>query len=360
MSISDVAKRAGVSEATVSRVINKRPSVTTENVRRVRVAMDELGYVPRPNRPGPKPRHHHQPGIKTGNIGLVVLGRTLDLLREPLFARTLHALGTVVREHGLHLILDEIPSPGQLCASIRDHKVDGAIVLPGQPISEDAIEVLSRCVPLVHVFGEKHWLGQVDHVTADNGAVGGLAFAYLHEQRLASYSFMNLKGHFHPALVNRGRAFHDAARMAGVPTHGYSVTDTGCTTAAQAMDRFAAEAARPAGLFLAVDDQLEETYALLRRHGLEPGRDVAVIGAGNVATYLDRVSPRPATIELGVADIARHAVELLLRRIAEPHRPAVRLQAPPRLIAAAAPWPLNEALNPYAALQIRPQKEALP
>ena len=55
MSIVNVAKRAGVSNATVSRVINKHPSVSPETQLAVQTAMNDLGFVVSDRRPGPKP-----------------------------------------------------------------------------------------------------------------------------------------------------------------------------------------------------------------------------------------------------------------------------------------------------------------
>ena len=65
MSISKVAKLAGVSSSTVSRVINNHPRVAPETVQSVKKAMKELGYVPSDRRPGPKPSARQRVG--TGN-----------------------------------------------------------------------------------------------------------------------------------------------------------------------------------------------------------------------------------------------------------------------------------------------------
>ena len=48
--INDVAARAGVSRTTTSRVLNNRPTVDEETRRRVLLAIEELGYVPEPDR----------------------------------------------------------------------------------------------------------------------------------------------------------------------------------------------------------------------------------------------------------------------------------------------------------------------
>src|ERR1700759_3306386 len=55
VSIINVAKRAGVSNTTVSRVINNHPNIAPETHRAVKAAMEELGFVASDRRPGPKP-----------------------------------------------------------------------------------------------------------------------------------------------------------------------------------------------------------------------------------------------------------------------------------------------------------------
>ena len=73
MPISEVAKLAGVSSSTVSRVINNHPSVAPETVTSVRNAMQQLGYAPSERRPGPKPSFRSRTG--TANIAFLVLLR---------------------------------------------------------------------------------------------------------------------------------------------------------------------------------------------------------------------------------------------------------------------------------------------
>src|SRR5262252_5724749 len=72
VSISKVAKLAGVSNSTVSRVINNHPRVAAETVQSVRMAMKELGYVPSVRRPGPKPLARAQ--RPASSIAFLVMG----------------------------------------------------------------------------------------------------------------------------------------------------------------------------------------------------------------------------------------------------------------------------------------------
>src|SRR3954447_16933208 len=72
MSISKVAKLAGVSSSTVSRVINNHPRVAPETAQAVRKAMQALSYTPSERRPGPKPSYRSRNGV--ANIAFLVLG----------------------------------------------------------------------------------------------------------------------------------------------------------------------------------------------------------------------------------------------------------------------------------------------
>jgi DNA-binding LacI/PurR family transcriptional regulator len=71
MSITRVAKLAGVSSSTVSRVINNHPRVAPETAEAVRKAMEKLNYTPSDRRPGPKPSLRTRTGA--ANIAFLVL-----------------------------------------------------------------------------------------------------------------------------------------------------------------------------------------------------------------------------------------------------------------------------------------------
>src|SRR5437763_873232 len=89
MSIAEVAKAAGVSTATVSRVLNDLPGVRDETVRQVRAAVEALNYTPqRAKRTGRStaPGHTPRQSPRTGNIAVITLGQTRDWLQLPVMA----------------------------------------------------------------------------------------------------------------------------------------------------------------------------------------------------------------------------------------------------------------------------------
>src|SRR6185436_16720802 len=116
MSITKVAKIAGVSHGTVSRVINARPGISPDTIRAVRLAMAEAGYVPPPpeKRRGrtAAPNFSGLPGMATGEslgrtrmIGLLVFEESLSILNEPVIAAALSGIEAALAEHSFGLQL---------------------------------------------------------------------------------------------------------------------------------------------------------------------------------------------------------------------------------------------------------------
>ena len=100
----------------------------------------------------------------------------------------------------------------------------------------------------------------------------------------------------------------------------------------QGTDRLASKRHRRLGLFDTRDEETVHVYPLLRQAGLEPDRDVVVVSCDNEQVRLSTLSPRPASIDLGAADIARHAVRRLAARINHRDEAPVRILVNPQLI----------------------------
>src|SRR2546428_8937657 len=103
MSINKVAKLAGVSSSTVSRVINNHPRVAPDTAQNVRKAMQELNYTPSDRRPGPKPSFRSRTGV--ANIAFLVLG-TSRSRATPAFEFLLRGVSTGASRNDLNLIFN--------------------------------------------------------------------------------------------------------------------------------------------------------------------------------------------------------------------------------------------------------------
>src|SRR5687767_7532179 len=118
MSISDVAERAGVSRATVSLVINNRPSISPSTAQAVRQAMRELDY--QPAAPGRRPGRK----VKTTSTRLAMIATMpAAWLRSPVYADVLHGIEAAARDAKATVLLQHVPeenswSPQQLTGNV--------------------------------------------------------------------------------------------------------------------------------------------------------------------------------------------------------------------------------------------------
>src|SRR5262245_34422883 len=147
MSITRVAKLAGVSSSTVSRVINNHPRVAPETAQSVRRAMATLGYTPSDRRPGPKPSARSR---AAADIAFLVLG-TSGSRATPAFQDLLRGVSMGASRHELNLIFHHVADPNRLPGRVVDQKVDGMLLHGATPVGE-ARELLRR-IPTVWLMG---------------------------------------------------------------------------------------------------------------------------------------------------------------------------------------------------------------
>src|SRR5687768_12852067 len=346
MSIIRVAKRAGVSVATVSRVINRFPGVRPQTVKQVREAMKELLYVPSAIRPGPKPGSRRPARLRSrlGSIMVLTVGQTWrEWLTLPVFAQVFAGIAAAAKGRHLKLLVDEMPDPHQVSGLIAGGQVDGAIVFCSSRLGRGDFESLRQHpVPLVRVMGPAEGPAAIDQVTTDNGAVGHLAHRYLGECGCREMAFVAEYPAW-PLMRMRGHGCANAARDDGHGVTSYVVSDNpavienygprvqAASSLGELVSRMASGAARPRGIFSATDLLTLKLYPLLQARGLVPGRDVTVVSCDNQTSLLSMLAPRPASIDLRPEEIGPLAVARLVHRLEHPDEPALEIQVPPKV-----------------------------
>lgn len=344
MSIIRVAKRAGVSVATVSRVINRFPGVRPQTVKQVREAMKELLYVPAAIRPGPKPGSRRPTRLRTrlGSIMVLTVGQTWrDWLTLPVFAQVFAGIAAAAKSRHLKLLVDEMPDPHQVSGLITSGQVDGAIVFWSSRLGRFDLDSLrEHPVPLVRVMGPAEGPAVIDQVTTDNSAVGHLAHRHLAECGCREMAFVAEFPSW-PLMRMRGQGFANAARDAGNSVISYVVSDNPAVienygprvqaagSLEELVSRMATGPARPRGIFSGTDLLTLKLYPLLQSRGLIPGRDVTIVSCDNQPSLLSMLLPRPVSIDLRPEEIGPLAVARLVHRLEHPDEPALEIQVPP-------------------------------
>jgi LacI family transcriptional regulator len=168
--LKDVAQLAGVSPATVSRVLSGAPSVTQAYRDRVLRAASELDY--RPNRLASNLRRQ-----KTETIGVVVSD-----IENPHFTEMVRSVESAAFQRGFRVILcntDETMKKQQAYLEVlADEQVAGVILVPSDPAGEGIARLLSMGVPIV-AFDRQVADPRADAVIIDNVGGGRSATEYL-------------------------------------------------------------------------------------------------------------------------------------------------------------------------------------
>lgn len=170
--LADIAAQAGVSEATVSRVLNDRPGVSDNAKQQVLTALDVLGYE-RPSR------------LRRRSAGLV--GLVVPELDNPIFPAFAQVIETVLVQHGFTPVLcTQTPggiSEDEYLESLLDHGVAGIVFVSGRHADTAADHdryraLVARGLPVVFING---YAPDVDapFVSDDDGEAMELAVSHL-------------------------------------------------------------------------------------------------------------------------------------------------------------------------------------
>ena len=311
VNIKDVANLAGVSVATVSRVLGGGTAVSEAARRKVLEAVRRLGY--RPDLAARRLRSRH-----SSTIGLVVSD-----IRNPFFTEVSRAVEDVAFSHQLSVILcntDEDPEREAACLNLmRDENVSGVILTP-------SLRLLAQFQPGDYGFP----VVLVDRYQRGIAADAVLLDNFDAARRLTDHLVGN--GHrdmvfFYGAESATGRQRLEGHRAA-MAAHGLPVRAEGIKPRAE-QAREAARAALahpplPQAVIASSGLVLLGIVEAMRAAGLAAPRDLAVAGFDDLP-WTRLVEPGVTVIAQPTYEMGREAIGLLLRRIAEPDLAARQL-----------------------------------
>jgi DNA-binding LacI/PurR family transcriptional regulator len=307
MSINRVARRAGVSKSTVSRVLNGECNVAFETSEKVISAVKEIGYkLPESGRCG-RPRKSSD-GLSTGNIAILF---PYEETREetPLTARLIHGFSQTVERKGLNLVLGQFSPYGDPPSVLERVKSDAVIVRPGS-LGREVAKKLKVSVPAVWLF--EQWSGilpeNVDNVMPDNARTGELAAQYLmnkgHQRLVVVNPFFN-----HACCNTRARKFKETAGNLGC-----DVLEIYEDSAVEVLAKKVIQVCSiPAGIFVpnSLPGFYESLYMLDSNFCLKSNWIYCQVEKQQMAAAGDHI----ACIDMRFEDIAEAAIETALWRL---------------------------------------------
>jgi LacI family transcriptional regulator len=310
--IADVAQRAGVSIATVSRVINRTGPVAEETAAQVQVAIAELNYVPHAAARGLASR-------RTDTLGLLV-----SSISSPFLVPLLRGIEIGAREAGFSLLIHstqdgagQVPRPRR---PLGEHNSDGLLVYVSTLDEAELRYLYSLRFPMVLLYQTPPDSLQIPHVNFENKAGarklvdhlievhGYRRIAFLRGPESEEDSHWREKGYlealaahtipFDPGLIGLGGFDEQVAQ--------------------RSVERWLEEGLPMDAIFAGDDDAAVGVIQALQQAGKEVPQDVAVVGFDDVhlAHYL---MPPLTTVRTPVEQSGREAVRQLVQLIHTGH-----------------------------------------
>lgn len=317
----DVARLAGVSQATVSRVLSSSTKLSPDTVAKVRAAVETLGYVPHAGAQAMKTR-------RTRTVGVVV-----DDLTNPFYPEILDEVTRELDAAGYRVVIWNAggDSHGDALAAIRERAVDGVVFTTATEESPELQAAIEQNSPIVLINRIVEGLN-CDQVASENVAGGAAVADYLaaHDRTSAA-----LIGGTERASTSRDRCTGFLNRMA---EHGYPVPahlqlggDFSHDRAVRIVDELLQQDSRPMAVFCVNDYMAFGALDALRKNGLSAPEDCWVIGYDDV-DMASWESFGLTTVRQPSREMARVGARMLLDRLQKPGLPAQQMRFPGRLV----------------------------
>ncbi|WP_033338608.1 LacI family DNA-binding transcriptional regulator [Catenuloplanes japonicus] len=318
--MNDVARAAGVSQKTVSRVVNGEPHVRADVVARVRAAVEELGFRPNAAARALVTR-------RSRRIGVISIG---GLLHGP--AAMLAALEREIREAGyaVALIRTAASTPAEIQAAmdalaaegvdgiILSEPVDNATITAAGPEGDtedhgEGAVAAPPGIPLLTVAPGDHddpaaiqvgvdQSGGARQATAHLLALGHATVAHIAGPQAWAPARQRLHG-WRAALLDAGAPVHDPVEGDWSPASGFAAM------------RELLERRKPTAVFAANDHMAIGALRAITEAGLGVPADVSVVGFDDLPEA-EFLSVSLTTVRYDPAEVARHGVRRLIQAIA--------------------------------------------
>ena len=318
--IYDVAKAAGVSIATVSRVLNYPRKVNATTRAAVMQAIDALGYIP-------KAESRARALMETRRIGVII-----PFFTVPSFVQRLRGIAAVLNKNDYEMVIYPVDSRSREKSYLETLPIrktlDGLIIVSqvfDESVSHRLIENRMEAV-LIEFFEQNFSTLEIDDATG-----GYMAANYLINKGHRRLAFIG--GKEHPEfgvdpIVKRMQGFQKAVKEAGLQVHEdhtYEyVYDPG-----QMLRNWIAQDSNPLAIFAATDLQAIALIREARVMGLKVPEDLAIIGFDNIdmAEYFGLT-----TVHQPLDESGKIAANLLISRLMDPSQSIQHIQLPLKII----------------------------
>jgi LacI family transcriptional regulator len=305
---ADVARLTGLSQTTVSHVLNNNDvSLPLETRQKILNAMAELGYEP----------DRTARSLRTSKT--YTIASIIPDIANPFYPSFLRGIQDVVDQHGYDLVMyntDGIAEKEQKCLSaVRQGRADGVIGVLFHMTAEDLHELLERNIAVVRFEARPQEVGDypLDSLYVDNVAAARTATTYLIERGHTRIGM--IAGLMGPRAM-RVDGYRQALEHHKIPIDEALIRDTGFTEQGgyEGMQELLGLSSAPTAVFAANDLMAMGALVAAREAGLRVPSDIAIVGFDDIPVA-KLVNPPLTTIAQFAEQIGKRAAEMLVERL---------------------------------------------
>jgi LacI family transcriptional regulator len=324
VTIREVAEAAGVSIATVSRVLNGRDDVAPETREAVSRVIREHGYS----------ANRSARSLSAGRTGLI--GVLVPLVFPAYFASIVSGAAEALHEQDLRLVLSPTDHQHDREVSLLDRLMhgltDGALIVLPEESSEELAQLLDDGYRFVVVDPLEPLDERIPSVSAAHASGADQAMKHLlglGHRRIAAITGPN----GWVATEDRRRGYHAALAAAGIlPDPALELeADFEIAGGRKAADKLLDLAEPPTAIFAFNDNLAIGAIQAARSRGLRVPYDLSVVGFDDVE-HATIVTPTLTTVRQPLAEMGRTAVSLLMRLLEGQRFETLRVELATRLV----------------------------
>ncbi|WP_226582709.1 LacI family DNA-binding transcriptional regulator [Halobacillus litoralis] len=279
LTIRDIAKMAGVSPATVSKIINNYEGISERTRQKVYKVIEDTKYQPTFSAKSLATK-------KSNLIGLIYAGKINVDFKHPFFNEVVNSFKKAVGSLGYDLLLFSneqfYQGESKYLERCKHFHVDGCLVIAGDEIEEAVHEIAKSNIPSVGIDLKLEG-PRSSYIMTDNAKIGSKVVEYLYLNQVRNIAYIGGKQDSLIASI-RNIGFIDAMNQFGLPIHkdwihyGDFFEDSGY----EAMKEILSGDKLPQAVFAASDMMALGALKAIKEHNLSVPEDIQLIGCDDI------------------------------------------------------------------------------
>jgi DNA-binding LacI/PurR family transcriptional regulator len=302
--IREIARLAGVSVSTVSRVLNNHPYVSSEKREAVLKTIKELDY-------SPNIIAVHLSRGKTNMVGVV-----LPTINHPYFSELLEGIAKEAMQHKIQLVLFQTgyqeEKEFEALEQLRGHLIDG-VIFASRAVSSDSLLKYKDAGPIVLCEDSDQVVFpsiSIEHVAAFNH---GMEYLITKGQDRIAICLGRLEG---PNSQKRQKAYEEKMKMIGQKVHGEWIMGS-CLViqdGKKVVDRYLQMKDKPSAFLVGNDQVAAGIITEAKKHGLSVPENVALLSFDNhpISEIMGIT-----TIDIPTKQLGAHAFNAFIKRFGD-------------------------------------------